>query len=153
MGFRVLKSCDRVNSETLAPRLEHSRETIKKRKDDVFEPPRPLAAILRDAKQANSQQRFSAANSPADVIPISLYDCLPIAYRRRAGTPLPALSPLREDSLRLFQALEASQPQAVFNYCFGVASAFFFKGVKIHLKEFEGLLRVGPELAQFVGLY
>ena len=133
--------------------MEHSRETIKKRKDDVFEPPRPLAAILRDAKQANSQQRFSAANSPADVIPISLYDCLPIAYRRRAGTPLPALSPLREDSLRLFQALEASQPQAVFNYCFGVASAFFFKGVKIHLKEFEGLLRVGPELAQFVGLY
>ena len=46
--------------------------------DGDFEPPRPLAAILRDAKRANSPAT-TVANSPAGALPACFYNCLPTA--------------------------------------------------------------------------
>ena len=49
--------------------------------DGDFEPPRPLAAILRDAKRANSPAT-TVANSPqprgcnSPILPLAPYNCL-----------------------------------------------------------------------------
>ena len=93
-GFMPLKTCHSQNPETLDPRSKASGN------DCNLEPPRPSAAIHRDAEQADSPQRMLAANSPATDVANSLRHepCRPFFGQKKQRFTMDALSIYKRSS-------------------------------------------------------